>query len=177
MEFGFGGATTETIARAARTSKRSLYQRFPDKQALFENVMVYLCSRAPEAAPDTQPTDDLESDLRRHALAVLDRFTDPQTRAIFIAAVGAARQYPEALEIFWTNGPGQAIQAIAKSLSRAKRKGSIGDVKPGFTARRFMMNCCGPIVLEQLIDSRASWSRRALEVHVDTVIRTLLQEI
>lgn len=177
VEHGFAGATTESIAREARTSKRSLYERFPDKQALFENVMAYLCSSAPEAAPDPRPTGDLEADLRRHALAVLDRFTQPQTQAVFAAAVGASGQYPQALDVFWTNGPGQAVDAIAKALSLARKQGRVGDMKPRVTARRFLMNCAGPIVLEQLVNKRAGWTRPELRLHVDGAISQLMQQI
>ena len=177
VEHGFGGATTETIARAARTSKRSLYQRFPDKQSLFENVMAYLCASAPEAAPDPRPSGDLEADLRRHALAVLDRFTQPQTRAVFAAAIGASGQYPQALEVFWTNGPGQAVDAIAKALSHGKRQGKVGPIKPGATARQFLMNCVGPVVLDQLVSKKTGWTKSALLSHVDVQISQLLSRI
>ena len=174
---GFGGVSTEEIARVARTSKRSIYQRFPNKDALFENVMAYLCTRAAGDGESVAPTGDLETDVRSYALAALVRFAHPEVRAILVAAIGASQQYPAALEIFWDRGPGQAAAGIASVLDVHKKRGSIKAIRSRQVARRFLLDCCGPVVLGQLFGQKRTTSRASLERHVDGKVRALIEEI
>ena len=48
MEHGYEGASVDEIARAAGTSKATLYSYFPDKRQLFAAVMQSQCSRQGE---------------------------------------------------------------------------------------------------------------------------------
>jgi TetR/AcrR family transcriptional regulator, mexJK operon transcriptional repressor len=45
LRYGFDGATVDSIAAAARISKRTLYARYADKQALFRAVLDDLIAR------------------------------------------------------------------------------------------------------------------------------------
>ena len=177
IDKGFSGATTDTIARAARTSKRAIYERFPDRDALFENVMALLCAQAGER-PDGDPdTVSLEQHLQDWAMAVLLRFTHPTGRRVFAAAVAARPSFPTAIEVFWEHGPGVAVEAIAERLRHEKRQGRLGSLQPGREARRFILACCGPVVLEQLVDPGAETTRPALERHVSRTVAEFLQRI
>lgn len=177
IDKGFGGATTDTIARAARTSKRAIYERFPDRDALFEKVMALLCAQAGQR-PNSEPEkSSLEEHLHDWAMAVLLRFTHPTGRRVFAAAVAARPSFPTAIEVFWEHGPGVAVEAIAERLRHEKRQGRLGNLQPGREARRFMLSCCGPVVLEQLVDRSAEKSRAALERHVAQTVAEFLQRI
>ena len=177
IEQGFGGATTDRIARAARTSKRAIYERFPDRDALFENVMALLCAQAGERPESGSADTPLEENLRDWAMALLARFTHPTGRRIFAAAVAAKPVFPAALDIFWTHGPGVAVDAIAERLRCEKRRGTVGNLQPQREARRFVLACCGPVVLEQLVDASAEKSETELRRHVDRTIAEFLKRI
>ena len=45
-EQGFAGASTQSIARAAKTSKREIYDRFASKDVMFKVVMAHLARDA-----------------------------------------------------------------------------------------------------------------------------------
>lgn len=176
---GYAGTSTASIAREARTSKRALYERFPNKEALFEHVMREICARANVAAgrgtPDAGADVSLEDQLRMLGRAVVDRFAMPETRAIFIAAVSAIPDAGNVIDIFWDEGPGQAATAIEKALTREKRKGNVRVARPKDAARWFVLECSGPVVLGQMFDAGFSISRRDIDAHVEAVVDRFLR--
>lgn len=178
---GYAGTSTASIAREARTSKRALYERFPNKEALFEHVMHEICSRANVAAgrPPQNPRSEasLEEQLRFLGRAVVDRFAMPETRAIFIAAVSAIPEAGNVIDIFWNEGPGQAAKIIEKAIAREKRKGNVRVARPGEAARWFVLECSGPVVLGQLFSADFAIRKREIDEHVDLVVERFLERI
>lgn len=178
---GYAGTSTASIAREARTSKRALYERFPNKEALFEHVMHEICSRANVStgrpAPDRDNTQTLEDQLRFLGRAVVDRFAMPETRAIFIAAVSAIPEAGNVIDIFWNEGPGQAAAVIEKAIAREKREGNVRVARPGDAARWFILECSGPVVLGQLFSPDFSIRKREIDDHVDAVVQRFLERI
>lgn len=178
---GYAGTSTAAIAREARTSKRALYERFPNKEALFEHVMHEICSRANVSAgrppPGPNVEASLEQQLRFLGRAVVDRFAMPETRAIFIAAVSAIPQAGSVIDIFWNEGPGQAAAAIEKAIAREKRRGNVRVARPAAAARWFVLECAGPVVLGQLFGADFSIRKREIDDHVDAVVDRFLERI
>jgi len=178
---GYAGTSTASIATEARTSKRALYERFPNKEALFEHVMHEICSRANVSAgrppPNRAEEQTLEEQLRFLGRAVVDRFAMPETRAIFIAAVSAIPEAGNVIDIFWNEGPGQAAAAIEKAIAREKRNGKVRVARPGEAARWFILECCGPIVLGQLFSADFSIRKREIDDHVEAVVERFLRRI
>ena len=178
---GYAGTSTAAIARQARTSKRALYERYPNKEALFEHVMHEICSRANDTAARTAPEPDveaaLEQQLRYLGRAVVDRFAMPETRAIFIAAVSAIPEAGNVIDIFWNEGPGQAAAAIEKAIAREKRKGNVRVARPADAARWFVLECSGPVVLGQLFSADFTIRKREIDDHVDAIVDRFLARI
>lgn len=175
-QHGFAGTSTAAIARQARTSKRALYERFPNKEALFAHVMHEVCARAAVTTPRADPATagSFEDTLRNYGLAVVDRFALPETRAIFVAAVSAIPDAGNVIEIFWNEGPGQAAGAIARAITREKRRGKVRVARPGDAARWFVLECAGPFVLGQLFDDSFQVRKRHIDEHVESVVQRFL---
>lgn len=161
---GFAGATTESIARAARTSKRAIYQRYPDRAALFEQVMAHLCAVAGEGVPRSVGAEPagLQQQVEAIGLAVLTRFAEPRVQRVLAAAVGATAIFPDALDVFWRSGPGQAVDALAALLEEAHAAGEVNVDCAEAAARSFILDCCGPLVLGQLFTPGAPPDREEL---------------
>ena len=104
------------------------------------------------------------------------RFSRPRARRVLAAAIGASPTFPAALAIFWECGPGVAVRAIAERLKAEKRRGNLRRLRPRFEARRFIVACCGPLVLDQLFDSTAAPSNAELERHVRDTARRFIAD-
>lgn len=178
---GFAGVSTAAIAREAKTSKREIYERFESKDALFEDVMKYLCSlgatTARKSAPDPETSSAADDDLRVIARAVLTRFALPETRGVLAAAIGATSQFPSILEIFWEQGPGQAVDHIATVLQDRFSRGEIRKVPFHEVATAFVHDCCGPIVLRRLFDPGFEPEPAYIDLCIDTAYARLQASI
>lgn len=176
VEHGFAGATTDAIARAAKTSKRAIYQRFPDRDALFEQVMAYLCSQAGERPDAAGEPQTLKAFIVSWGYAVLLRFSKPRAQRVLAAAIGASTTFPTALATFWRCGPGVAVGAIAERIAAEQADGALdGGQDAESEARRFILECCGPLVLAQLFNAGESVAEDELRRSVETVADRYLE--
>lgn len=169
---GFEGASTANIAKQAKTSKREIYARFPTKEDLFESVMHYLCSLA-EDEPAHAPEDGFAGQCKAAAMAVNVRFAQAQTRGVLIAAIAAKRQHPSIIEIFWSSGPGQAVQGVSQAI-----RDEFPEVThPDAHAYQFILNACAPLVTRQLFDDAYDPDLAQIKNHVDQCYQQFLTDL
>jgi AcrR family transcriptional regulator len=124
---GFKGATIKSIAEAARLQSPALiYWYFPDKEALFREV---LSSQVPllRAVADPTPMMDLspEEVLPRLGRAYF-AFEQFDVRMLQLM-VGEAVRRPEVAEMFIRNGPGKVLEFLKVYL---KHQIELGRLKP-----------------------------------------------
>lgn len=90
---GFGRASVDKMAAAARVSKQSIYEHFPSKADLFEAAVRDSLKRARMASID--PSDDVTDTLRRYMLHMFQVFGLPIPFGLFRANIAAARSFPK----------------------------------------------------------------------------------
>ena len=135
---GFKGATIKSIAGAAGLQSPALiYWYFPDKEALFREV---LGSRIPVVRAVADPTDlmDLppEELLPRigRAYFAFEKF-DVQTLQLI---VGEAVRRPEVAEMFVKSGPGRVLDFLKVYLEHQIELGRLRPHDVRSSARAFM---------------------------------------
>jgi AcrR family transcriptional regulator len=139
LERGYEGTSLEDIARAAGTTKPSLYVRFRDKQSLFTGVMHWAIGRADWPEPESPPPDldDLEGALRSIADAAVRRATNPSMVSLTRIVVAQAARFPDlaqrALAASWNR---QSL--IADLLRRHAANGVIVADEPEILTEHFL---------------------------------------
>jgi AcrR family transcriptional regulator len=177
-EHGYAGTSTTLVAREARTSKREIYCRFAGKDALFEEVMTYLCSLGASAAPPrARPAATIEGHLRQIARDVVTRFVLPETGPVLAAAIGATAQFPSVLEQFWQQGPGQAAAAVAALLQAHHGDDEHPGARYAELAVQFIHDACGPVVLHQLFDADYNPDSDRIGDSIDAAVRRLKRRL
>ena len=93
LEYGFEATSMEAVARAAGITKRTLYARYKDKDALFADVIVWALERYHWSEPLIEHSQqDLAASLTAIARSALARALDPDiVRLNRIAIIEAAR--------------------------------------------------------------------------------------
>jgi TetR/AcrR family transcriptional regulator, mexJK operon transcriptional repressor len=96
IRYGYDGTTMEAIARATGITRRTLYARYPDKRAVFLDVIPWALTRRTER----EATDELEDgDLRTALVAVgragLERAIDPDIVRLKRIAMNESARFPE----------------------------------------------------------------------------------
>lgn len=101
---GFSQASISRIARNAAVSKKTIYARFPTKDALFVAVVEELVIRARESLLDgsTTLTGAPEQVLTRFGMRIARDFTSPFVVAIYRLIISEVGRFPQLGAIFTT---------------------------------------------------------------------------
>lgn len=130
--YGFEGARTTRIARAANVSSRTLYNHFPTKEALFDEIVEIIVAetgaiRSEPFDPDRPVRDQLIQGLDDYMAAITeDRYMGLNRMAMteYLRDLDLARRVFARAEMH--NNPVQAI------VSGALAHGQLQDVDPDY---------------------------------------------
>jgi len=141
---GYAGTTMDEIAALAAIAKRTVYNNFDDKEALFNQIMGETIAFADEFARSLR--DELTAgvtaaNLRarlddlggRLALAIVR----PEVIALRRLLVGEAREFPALAARYFDRAPGQVLEALASGFERLGKSGLLRIAKPRVAAAQF----------------------------------------
>lgn len=141
---GYAGTTMEEIAALAGRTKRTVYNNFSDKEALFtqivEDVIAYaeaFARELPEELAEGITAANLRTSLddlgRRLALAIVR----PEVVALRRLLIGEARAFPELVRAYYDRAPGQVVDALASEFEDLGRDGLLRVSDPRRAAAQF----------------------------------------
>jgi TetR/AcrR family transcriptional regulator, mexJK operon transcriptional repressor len=127
---GYGGTTMEDIAALAGLTKRSVYNNYADKNALFTQIVVEVIAYAEEFARGlhdeftmTITAANLRATLdslgRRLALGIVR----PGVVALRRLLISEAREFPVLAAEYFDRAPGQVLAALASGFAQLGRAG------------------------------------------------------
>lgn len=118
---GYGAASMEAIARAARVSKGTLYARFPTKEALFTAIVeerVATWSRV-AARHDHELGPGLRERLEHHAFIFLTHNARPDVAGLARLLMTEGSRFPELARIFFEHAFDFALNILIKEINAA----------------------------------------------------------
>lgn len=120
LEQGYGATSIESVAAHAGVSKRTFYDRFENKAALFAAVVHRIIEHIrPPADVPLLAGANLQEILRRLARLILTAALSPQAIALHRLVTGESRRFPElATAVENDGGQAEATALIAGLLSR-----------------------------------------------------------
>jgi TetR/AcrR family transcriptional repressor of mexJK operon len=144
LQKGYAGTTMAEIAGAAGLTKRTLYNNYPDKRALFTMIVMDVTSLADEFArglrqqfDDNVKADDLRAVLtelgQRLALGIVRREVIAMRRLL----IGEAREFPELAKQYFERAPGQVLDALAAGFSGLAKARLLRTSDPHMAAAQF----------------------------------------
>ena len=120
---GFDGTSVDAVAEAARMSKRTVYARYRDKDALFSAVLRRLIARWLVPIRDFRSSkSELEPMLFEFAHHFLHSALAPQAVAIYRIIIAEAERHPEFGRLAHQEGRQPAVRAVASALARFERE-------------------------------------------------------
>jgi AcrR family transcriptional regulator len=159
QDLGMKGATTREIARRARCAEGSIYRYFPDKQALFHEIVK---NRFPQffellqTLPDLAGTATVRKNLEAVVVNALGFY-----RAIIPVVVGAMSDHVLLLQQRRhfeerDGGPLRVIKLVAAYVAGEQRLGRVSDrVSPELFTRLLLGACFSQALIEALIGEGA----------------------
>lgn len=130
LQKGYAGTTMEEIAALAGLTKRTMYNNYPDKEALFTQIVADVIAYAEAFARGlheeftvgitaTNLGERLDDLGRRMALAI----ARPEVIALRKLLIGEARDFPALAADYYHRAPGQVIDALASGFAHLTRRG------------------------------------------------------
>lgn len=117
FESGFAGASLDDVIAKVGGSKRTIYDYFGNKEALFATIVKEIPARAlPPLAAEEIGTHDLETALRDVGRRYLDAIMSPLAVALYRAMVAEGMRFPELAKAFFESGPGRASASLGAML-------------------------------------------------------------
>lgn len=144
LQKGYAGTTMEEIATLAGITKRTVYNHYTDKEALFTQIVTEVIAYAEEFArtlPAEFTADITAADLpaalhdlgRRLALAILR----PEVIALRRLLIGEARVFPELVKDYFDRAPGRVIVALASGFEHLSHAGLLRAADSRRAAEQF----------------------------------------
>lgn len=173
MDRGYEGASVDEIARAAGTSKATLYSYFPDKRQLFEAVMQTQCSRTGEVMRGGDADEPVEVVLRRMAASFATFLFSPGAQEMFRVCIAEAGRFPELGAAFHASGPARAHARLIAFFEAANARGELAIDDPATAADQFSALCKAGLFLRALLGSTPPGEEEIARV-ADEAVRTFL---
>ena len=119
VKYGYDGTTMEAIARAAGITRRTLYARYPDKRAVFVDVIPWALTRRTERDSNDEVYDrDLRASLVAIGRAGIARAIDPDVVRLTRIAMNESSRFPEfaisAHSMMWSGRHRQVMDLLRR---------------------------------------------------------------
>jgi TetR/AcrR family transcriptional repressor of mexJK operon len=177
---GYAGTTMDEVAALAGLTKRTVYNNYADKDALFTQIVVDVIAYAEEfarglreefaagitAANLRATLDDLG---RRMALAIVR----PEVVALRRLLIGEARAFPVLAKDYFDRAPGQVIEALEWGFERLGQAGLLNVTGAHRAAAQFAYLVVGE-PLDRAILTGTIPPRAKLEACAEDGVETFL---
>jgi AcrR family transcriptional regulator len=123
---GYAATSTETVARRAGVSTKTLYRLVPNKAALFEGMVSDRLDRfLSDFSLHVGEDADIETGLNAALMACADLALDPDVLALQRIILQETGQFADLALTFYTNGIARTADALAAWLKLQKKRGLI----------------------------------------------------
>lgn len=171
---GLAGASMAAIANEAGMSKRTLYDVFESRTALFASIIRRLHKTVTRPLKEAELELPLSERLRMLLTPKDEKFSDPLPLSILRAVITEAERQPDLVREFLQEGPYAFSGMIRLELDRSVARGEI-RISDTEAAARLMTDMAHGSVLEHLLVSQSACGRQeAYDRRLKLAIRVFL---
>lgn len=176
---GYGGTSMDEIAARAAVSKQTVYKQFAGKERLFSEIVTGTVSEVSDPVYEEvrrlEDSGDVEADLRGLAHRLLERVMQPRILQLRRLVIGEAARFPELGQMFYDQGPGRTIAALATVFERLAERGVLQLDDPQLAAAQFnWLVMSSPLNQAMLLGRDEPPARGELHRHADAGVRAFL---
>jgi AcrR family transcriptional regulator len=175
LEKGFHAATMDDIARQAGMSKKTLYQAFTTKAALFEALLTDLCAIfIVTIEDDNRPLAEVLTDvLRRSVVQALS----PRQVAIIRLMVAESPRSPEITAAIENLGHGRGKGALEMWLAAKNAEGRLKVADPQEASALLFWTAAGDFLMQALLNQTPPPTIAAIEKRVAHVVAAFFRDM
>ena len=176
---GYLGTSMEEIATLAGVSKQTVYTHFPDKEALFTDLILGAAGRADDflqfATAVLEGTDDVESALRQVARRYLATVLTPAVLQLRRLVIGDSGRFPQLARTYYERAPERTLVSLAACFRRLAERGVLVMDDPELAAEHFAYLVLGePLNQAMFRGGDGELPPAELERRADAAVRVFL---
>jgi AcrR family transcriptional regulator len=158
LTHGYEQSSMEQIALQSGVARRTLYNHFSSKKALFDATISRMWERMPltPIVDATSGTQSPEEVLQTIGLTIASFWTPPEAVAFVRLVIWESPRFPEIGTSFLDGGTEPARAAVKKYVRRLSRQSDFRIPDPDLAATQFIDVILGEVVLGRLATSRVS---------------------
>jgi TetR/AcrR family transcriptional regulator of autoinduction and epiphytic fitness len=138
LERGFGAVSMDELAETAGVARRTLYNQFASKEAIFREMLLRVSGQLEDAFPSGVETrGDVEDVLRLVARMILELHKHPEYLGFLRMVVADSRQFPWIAEEF-ASVMNPQTERLVRYLAHLTALGILDCRNPMLAAHQFM---------------------------------------
>jgi len=140
LQNGFAGASMEAVATAAGVARRTVFNQFATKEALFTAAVGSVWGRMPtlEIGSDPELIADPRSGLLRMGMVIAEFWADERAVQLVRFIIAERPRFPGLAESYLTNGKLPALAGLIQYLQLLSTEGRLRCSDPDLAARQFV---------------------------------------
>jgi AcrR family transcriptional regulator len=172
MKQGYSLVTMDAIAEAVPVSKRTLYNHFKDKKALFTAVMESRCGALFTTIEKAlQDVTDPEHTLTEFGMMLLDMLLQPDSINIYRTAITEAFHFPELGELFYESGPKRSCDILSRYMQTLHDRKFLHITNPTLAASVFLGMLKNNVQMRYMLSLKKRMSMAERKEVVEYVVR------
>jgi len=169
---GYASTTMDAVAEAAGFTKQTVYAYFPSKDALFTQMIVYLCERPSRyKAPKYSGRVTFSKLLYAHGSALLSLITQPDVLATTRLVISESGRHPEIAKFYYESGTQRLVQATTQFLDECNAKKLAHIPNTQSAASYFLAMLKGQYYVRLILGVKPSPSQKSKDAHVLETVR------
>jgi TetR/AcrR family transcriptional repressor of mexJK operon len=148
---GLEAVSMDAVAEAAGVSKRTIYNHFRDKAALFEAVVAANGARITPLLGPATGVEDIGRRLVAVGIPLVEMMAGAEADRFGRLMIGQATRHPELVAGFYNAGPATMHRELAALLRRATEAGQLAVPDPDLAADQLVSMWMGQHHFRQLL--------------------------
>ena len=174
IENGYSDTSMAVVAARARIGKQTLYRRFPDKGALFREVIRRrIDTTVPACSAATAGRDPLAS-LKELGRVALDLVLDPEFVCLYRIIIAEALPFPELAHAVSDNFGSSLAQRCIDTVRQAQALGVCRQGEPANIALCFLWSLIGDAFMSGLCGTEPKADLGNREAYLELVWRVFM---
>lgn len=174
LKHGYSGTSLKMIVEIAGGSRRSIYDLFGDKEALFEKAMLRVFSGAPIAFNQIDLNQKPEVVLNQIGNLLLTELVERNRNLNLITLAADLQLFPKLAKLIFEDGPDMMRDTLAEYFAQLNKQAVLEISNCKGTAGLFLSMVSGEFQRTMLKTTRYSMTKTEIESHVTFATNTFL---
>lgn len=176
LEYGYGETSMDRIAEKAEVARRTVYNQFKGKEALFEAMVQDIWSHFPviDITRDASSLIDPRAGLLRLGHAVADFWITPESVAFLRMVIAESTRFPSLQKTFLALGKGPAMAAVTEYLAALNKRKLLNIKDTRLATRQFLGMIDEPLLWVRVVGLDEHYTPRQRATIVENAVDMFL---